>query len=172
MTMLRCTQKLLHRLPKGVATSSSADVSAAALGDWYATILFTRPSHLVLCLSEPSRLCVVLPARDLKALLPRWREATGQLLRALNAPARAVEQELERMQPVKVSPTSGGANYRSALGTLNEFAWMVQDVCPQEKSPLAHSLFLSGILCSPLEWRYPREVALARLEAVYGQADS
>jgi hypothetical protein len=67
MLVLRCTRKLLERLPAFPAPA----VSTTVLGDWYATILMVRPAHLVLLVNERSRLPVVLLARELSTLLER-----------------------------------------------------------------------------------------------------
>ena len=64
MMTLRCTQKLLDRLSLSGNLDTPETLSPTSmLGDWYATILFTRPSQLVLAVSEKSRLCLLLPAR-------------------------------------------------------------------------------------------------------------
>jgi hypothetical protein len=80
--IVRCTQKLLHRLPPALTAGvqSVPSVATTVLGNWYATLLLTRPSYLILSVTERSRLCVLLPAHEPKILVPRFRDAVEQLL--------------------------------------------------------------------------------------------
>ena len=76
MLIVRCTAKLLARLK--VRPEPCSAPSTSRLGDWYATILPVRPSHLVLLVSEVSRLPVVLPARELPTISRRISEAIAR----------------------------------------------------------------------------------------------
>ena len=89
----RC--RLLERLklrPPDVAVPTST-----ALGDWYATILPLRPSHLVLLVNETTRLPVVLQARELKTLDRRIPEAIANVLRDLGVDPEGVAREKQAM---------------------------------------------------------------------------
>lgn len=55
MVTLRCTQKLLRRL-KDLPQAPAAPPTTR-LGDWYVNILFIRPCHLLLCVSEHTLPC-------------------------------------------------------------------------------------------------------------------
>ena len=90
MFTLRCTAKLRKRL--GTTEDRPAAPPSTMLGDWYAHLLFTRP-QLVLCVSERTLLPALIPARDGSLLVPRLREAVGQMLRALGVPEVAVAAE-------------------------------------------------------------------------------
>ncbi len=101
---LRCTGKLLERLklPEPKAKTEAAQsalltnaLPTTALGDWYATILFTRPSHLILAVSERSRLCLLLPARELSTLALRFPAEAAELLRRIGTSEKEVEREVE-----------------------------------------------------------------------------
>ncbi len=70
MLALRCTKRLLDKLPPSLG---SASVQApGALGHWYANLLQIHSKPHVLALSERSLLCVVLPAAPYANLLARF----------------------------------------------------------------------------------------------------
>lgn len=60
MFTLRCTAKLLARLKASPVVEMGTPTSR--LGDWYAHLLFTRPTQLVLCVSERTLLSVLILA--------------------------------------------------------------------------------------------------------------
>jgi hypothetical protein len=170
MMTLRCTQKLLHRLPPALTEGEKSipAVASTALGNWYATILFTRPTHLILSVSERSRLCLLLSAHEPKTLVPRFHDAVGQLLRALAVPDRCVQQELAQMQEVHFGSTLGTAEGRSVLGSLNDFSRMVKAYYRREVwQPHDLSVHLSEVPCGPLGMDSPREVTLSLLKHAY-----
>lgn len=102
MVTFRCTKKLLRQLR--TAPSSEPRPSTTALGDWYATLVLTRPLvPLVLCVSEQSLLSVILPARELGTLTSRFQKAVRDHLLVLGASLHDVEREAAAM-------------YRSDLG--------------------------------------------------------
>lgn len=115
MLIVRCTAKLLGRL-RALPEPSSAP-STTRLGDWYATILPMRPSHLVLLVSEVSRLTVVLPARELPTLARRIPDAIARVLQDLGVDPGTIDEEREAMTDVSFDRTAS----RSVLGTMNEF---------------------------------------------------
>jgi hypothetical protein len=102
MTALRCTAKLLKRL--GISNPGDPPPPKNALGDWYANILFTRAGHYVLLVSERSRLPVLLPARDLPSLPPRFLQALTDLLADLDVPGHQIDREIGEMQPLYYAP--------------------------------------------------------------------
>jgi hypothetical protein len=161
---LRCTKKLLKKLGLPETTGVA---STTALGDWYATILIVRPKHLLLCVSENSRLAVILPSAPLATLEPRFRQAVRDVLNGLKVPEAAVTRELEEMETLLVGPTQN----RSVLGTMNEYVKMIEykeydglEVTDTE-SALVLNLSLSRTLFSPLNWRYPEDVTRDLLES-------
>ena len=62
MVVLRCTRRLLMRL-KYQDEDTPAE-STTRLGDWYGTLIRMGRRHVLLFISERSRLPVLLPARD------------------------------------------------------------------------------------------------------------
>jgi len=120
MLVLRCTRKLLDRLPAPSAADHAA--STTVLGDWYATILMVRPAHLVLLVNETTRLPVVLPARELAALLGRIPGAIAETLSDLGVASEAIEGERAAMRVIQCAPTRN----RSVVGAMNEFVFQIQ----------------------------------------------
>ena len=92
------------------------------LGDWYANILFARPVHLVLALSERSLLPVVVPAKDVKRLPDRVARAAQDMLRAIGIPEEQVATETLAMSEGYLAVTSN----RKVLGSLNDFVFHLE----------------------------------------------
>jgi hypothetical protein len=171
--ILRCTQKLLGRLslPDNLDASQTLTPSPV-LGDWYATILFTRPSQLILAVSEKSRLCLLLPARELSTLAPRFRIEVAELLRRIGASEEEIEREVQEMSPLtfastKVLSDTGTSVNRSVLGSMNDFTRMVKFSLQRREWPLLDlSEQMCETPCGPLQMRSPKEVARELLRGV------
>jgi hypothetical protein len=155
---LRCTQRLLRRLPLAVTKRRIAPTTR--LGDWYANLLFLRKQHLILCTSERALLSVIVPAKDLDMLPVRVRNAVHSLFQALSLPAQAVAEELEQMSQLIVGKTAN----RSVLGTMNDIVnhcrWHSANRARLDLRRL--ELELAGMPAEPLEYAFPRDQA-ARL---------
>lgn len=159
MTILRCTQKLLQ---SGVAETAPAwEPSAAVLGDWYANVLFSRPQRLVVCVSEQTRLPVVLPLKPAATLASRLPGALAEVLLALGIDPTRVRTEVDAMQPVAVGRTAN----RQILGQLNQFLFQLElDVhAGPDRSLVEQALWLAGTPCSTLEGVFPDRVTRSRL---------
>src|SRR3712207_4422416 len=128
MVILRCIQKLLARLNLTLSDAEAAPLPPAttALGDWYATLLYTHPIAVVLCVSERSRLPVLLPARKIHTLSECLRPAAAELLRQIGIPEQAIAQEEREMDALCFASTRGQALSRSVLGTINDLSRMVK----------------------------------------------
>ena len=136
MLTVRCTAILLERLklrPPDVAVPTST-----ALGDWYATILPLRPSHLVLLVNETTRLPVVLQARELKTLDRRIPEAIANVLRDLGVDPEGVAREKQAMAEVSFGKTAN----RSVLGTMNEQGYYLRHARDAHPTMTEHALSL------------------------------
>ena len=131
MVVVRCTRKLLDRL--GLVTSSEMR-STTALGDWYATILFTNPQHVVLLVNASTRLPVVIAARDLSTLPSRFATGLAAVLTDLQIPEEAIAGELREMQDVVFSTTAS----RSVLGTMNDYAIYIEAAFRHENGVAPH----------------------------------
>lgn len=120
MVVLRCTRQLLMRL-KYPDEDTSAE-STTRLGDWYGTLIRSGRWHVLLFISERSRLPVLLPARDADRLALAFPKAVSETLIGFGVPTAAVEQERSSMSPITIGPTCS----RSLLGSLNEFALLAR----------------------------------------------
>lgn len=120
MVVLRCTRQLLMRL-KYPDEDTSAQ-STTRLGGWYGTLIRFGRRHVLLFISERSRLPVLLPARDADRLALAFPRAVSETLMGLGVPAAAVERECSSMSPISIGPTRS----RSLLGSLNEFAFLAR----------------------------------------------
>ena len=136
MVVLRGTGKLLKRL--GAPVVADPGRSATVLGDWYADIFFTRPCQVVLCVSETSRLPVVLAARELRTLGTRLPVALGLVLADLMISWPAITWELAAMSTVVLAKTAS----RSVLGTLNDFAISLTWALAERPDTSLHQLSL------------------------------
>ena len=120
MVVLRCTRQLLMRL-KYPNEDTSAQ-STTRLGGWYGTLIRFGRWHVLLLISERSRLPVLLPARDADRLALAFPKAVSETLMRIGVPAAAVERECLSMSPITIGPTRS----RSLLGSLNEFAFLAR----------------------------------------------
>lgn len=171
MTILRCTGKLLRRLPKSLMNASQSEASAdnarssTVLGDWYATNLIVNRIHFVLAVSTHARLCVVLPGRDKSLLVLRFRNSVESLLLDIGVPSDQVKREMEAMSPIVFDSTMGGEGYHSVLGSLNEFCYLAEPYLEEAMALRRLAMELSRTPCTPLKMAYPFQVALSLLEA-------
>lgn len=73
-------------------------------------------------MSAPSRLSIVLPGREVRALPRTFADALAQVLMELGLPPTVVAAEVDASREVVVATTDS----KSALGSLNEFASLAQ----------------------------------------------
>jgi len=159
MVTLRCTKKLLRRL--GATSPAEVRPPTTTLGDWYATILHTRPHHVILCISARSLLSVIVPAREPYTLTSRFQAAVKKHLLAIGAPPQAVEREMTEMQEIELGPTMS----RSVLGSLRELTFAVEFGLKSGRFLTLEELqlYLSTYIMGAIGMRYPREAALELL---------
>ena len=154
MVVVRCTRRLLQRLGRRPARNVS---STTALGDWYATILFTRPHHVVLLVNATTRLPVVIPAREVSTIPGRFASGLAAVLATLQIPTDIMAAELREMKDVVFSTTTS----RSVLGTMNDFASHIEWTFHDHSGVTLHglSLELADTPVGPLTYDRPRDVA-------------
>ena len=169
MYTIRCTQRLLKRLgtTRGVPT-----VPSTTLGDWHANLLRFGSTQMVLCTSERSLLPVVLPARGLKTALPNsLSDGVAAVLAGIGVPRAYIDRELRHMQEHAVGRTES----RVVLGSMNDFAVAIEHSLrsgPRVPSLPELSIWLAGILCGPLEYDRPGDVARRLLELEREQSNN
>ncbi len=120
MVVLRCTQTLLLRLKP---FEDAPDVrSTTKLGDWYGNLIRMGNRHVLLFISERSRLPLMIPVREANRLRSSFPEAVCQMLAAVDVAAEAIERERQEMAEIAFGRTRS----RSLLGSLNDFSMMAR----------------------------------------------
>jgi hypothetical protein len=115
--LIHGTRVFRERVPGRAAAPD--DVSATALGAWYATLLrWRRP--VALLVNEPTLLPLLMPLAPTRTLLARIPGAVTELLAAHRLPAPFIDAERAAMAEVRLAPTAN----RSVVGVLNEFAFL------------------------------------------------
>jgi hypothetical protein len=147
VVVFRCTRKLLDRLPD--ATVSASARSTTALGDWYFAMLVAQPQWLLLGVSEKSRLPVVLPARELRMMRPRFQQSLDHVLHDLGVSEEAIAAERRSMEEIAIARTID----RHVLGSVNEFVHAIRFALEDrlDKSPHDLSLWLAETPILPLK---------------------
>lgn len=126
MVTIRATKKLLARL--GPPAAEPTAPATTRLGDWHAKPLNIGHQRLILLISERSRLPVLLWARDAKHFPSAFPDALARVLWGLGIEAAAINRELAALDEIAFAAT----NDRSLLGTLNDFAHMLQWQLPDD----------------------------------------
>lgn len=163
MLALRATQKLLGHLP--VQPAEPAGPTTTALGDWYAVPLFVGKQRYVLTASERSLLAVIVPLKEARTLVDRWRARVAERLDALGVEPEHRDRELAAMGDGVVAKTAS----RRILGAMNDLGrharWMAQDeggVYPDEIE-----FRLDRMPCGLLAYAYSADIARYLLEQQY-----
>ena len=136
MFALRCTRKLLDRIP-GVVEETAP--STTVLGDWYANILFGRP-QVVLLASEKSLLPIVVPAAPISGLVVRFIEQLAFVLDDFDVPKEQIMEELGRMEECHIGKTIN----RSVVRLSDDCMWRLErwlhDPHPPSLEQVSHYL--------------------------------
>jgi hypothetical protein len=120
MVVLRCTQSLLLRLKQ---FDDAPDVrSTTKLGDWYGNLIWMGNRHVLLFISERSRLPIMIPVREANRLRSSFPDAVCHMLAAVGVPAETIERERQEMSEIAFGRTQS----RSLLGSLNDFSMMAR----------------------------------------------
>ena len=120
MVVLRCTQELLLRI--NPLAERDAPASTTRLGDWYGHVIRMGNRHVVLFLSEHSRLPILLPIRDARTLGETLPAALAATLAWLGVADSDIAIEMAHMSTL----TAARTNNRSVLGTMNDFGFGVR----------------------------------------------
>ncbi len=157
---IRPTQKLARRLR--VELLPEAPASTTVLGDWYCTLLYTRPKQLILAVNERSRLPLLFPAAGTDPFEMRLSAKLGETLLALGVTASAIEKEQGEMSVGTVYAKTAS---RSLLGTINEFTFALDAYLPESDELLAAGLWLADTPIRPMKWARPVDVACELLSS-------
>ena len=164
MVTVRCTRKLLkHLRAEAEAEAAQRDINppTTRLGDWYASLLFTKHQRLIICVSERTLLPVFVAAKDPSSFASRLREAIRSMLWTIGVSPDALDQELREMADVSVSRTAN----RSVLGSMNELALEAHYVLGQKPDAdlVTLALEVAEMPCSALQFASPKRATLAYL---------
>ncbi len=150
MVVLRCTQRLLHRL-KHVEDGLSAS-SNTRLGDWYGNLIRIGQRHALLFISEHSRLPVLLPVRQADRLASAFPAAVCEMLSAVGVPPATIERERALMSPLAFDRTRS----RSLIGSLTDFTFLTSArfITHRDQSLESIALELAGTPVTPLKYKH------------------
>jgi len=157
MVVLRCTRQLLSRLKQ--LDDGPAVTSTTTLGDWYGNIIRMGNRHVLLFISERSRLPVLTPIRQATKLHTALPDAMSDMLAWMRVPGDVIAGERQQMSEVAFRRT----NSRSLLGTMNDYAFMCNgSSAPRRDEPLDHiARFLAKTPIMPLKGECPIDLTRA-----------
>ena len=159
MFTLRCTRKLLRFL---CADSLGTDLPPTTiLGDWYANLLFTKHSRLVICVSERSLLPVFVEAKARSTFAERFRESVRSLLERVGIEMSFIEREVYNMLQFGLGATAS----RRVLGSLNELSFLARDAIERQSGVdlTALAVEIAETPCSMIKYQSPKSMTLALL---------
>lgn len=149
MVTLRCTARLLKRLP----VPSAEHPPSGRLGDWYARIIFGKPRHVVLCTNERSLLCVTVPLAPIRQLVSRFVTAATRRVEQISAPPELLGAEVGSLTPTLL----GRSVNRSVISTMNQFMYSAEAWL--EDQPLGDleelGFWLCDTPCTAISTRWP-----------------
>lgn len=155
MVLLRCTKKLLGRLPPSEVRPVEQTESTTRFGEWTAHLFFIGRQQIVLGVNNKTLLPVLLPIAPNKTFITRFVDAAGEMLMALGIEDRkAVLAEMSAMGECIVAPT----NDRRVLGTINDFGRALDFYVDGRPLPEV-ALHLAESPCSPIGMNRPKDVA-------------
>lgn len=150
MLTLRCTERLLKRLH--ARPHANLAPSTTRLGDWYANVIGDVRPHLVIFMSEKTRLPIIMPAAPLASLVPRFVFTLVEVLRRLGVPERATLAELDAMGEIVSARTAS----RSVLGMMKEIALELDWWLEKNEPPVELAIRLADRVSLKLERLRPR----------------
>jgi hypothetical protein len=92
--------------------------STGRLGDWYANLVPTDASDLIVFVNERSLVTVAIPAREAENIVSQFRARVQNLLAMLGVSIESIRSEIGHYQQVQFAKTSS----RSVLGSMNDIA--------------------------------------------------
>jgi hypothetical protein len=133
-----------------------------ALGDWYAVPLFVGRQRYVLTASERSLLAVIVPLKEARTLVDRWRVRVAERLDSLGVEPGHRDRELAAMGDVVIAKTAS----RRVLGAMNDLGrharWMAQDEGGVYPDEIEYGL--DRMPCGLIDYAYSSDIARFLLE--------
>jgi hypothetical protein len=152
--VLRCTKKLLGRLPARSGGEGEEQPSNTTLGDWTAHLFLVGRQQIVLGVNNRTLLPVLLPIAPNKTFITRFVEAAGEILMATGIDRKGVLAEISGMNECIITKT----NDRRVLGTINDFGRMLE-VYLDGRPLLDVAMHLAEAPCGPIGMDRPKDVA-------------
>lgn len=152
MFIIRPTASLAARMK--IKRSPSELKSSTCLGDWYAMDITMGRRQLILCVSENTRLAVVMKAAPYADFPIRFPLALIEVLKAIGVSDKCIQEELEKMKYCVM----GKAINRSITGTLNEYRFQLGGELFEFL--LGYSLYLSNTPCIKMQPHWPIQATL------------
>lgn len=163
MLILRCTQRLLKRLPSSIPWRQDALVPV--LGNWHANLIWLARSPIVLCVNDRSLLAILLPGRDFPNFASAFQNRLAERLERMGINADTISAERAAMEVVQIQPS----NSRSVLASMNDFVrhlkWRPRNHFSFSEADALEDE-LSKTPMGALKYQYPVEVA----EAAFGRS--
>jgi hypothetical protein len=133
------------------------------LGDWHANILFLGRSPHVIAVNDKSLITLVLPLKEARTVLDRWRAEVLRLIGRLGAPEEVLQAEADALQDVVVTRTTS----RSSIGYVNEMARHCRGLYEDhgELRPEDVDLVMENLPCQVFRYDVPAQVARRLLGA-------
>lgn len=119
MTRVFATKKLRDRLV--TVDSRPSNTSPSPLGDWYATVVFSRP-NLAFLVNELTMLPVLVPFAPSRSLLERLPAEFQIALRQFGVPQDFIDEVVDRSKEIVVEKTVS----RSILGVMNVYVQVMR----------------------------------------------
>jgi hypothetical protein len=136
--LVRGTKKFRERVE--ARPGGSACEPSTVLGDWYATVLFSKP-HVALFVDERTLLPVLLPFAPAASVIDRFPSTLAATMHAHGVAAEFVADEIAQMSAHRLETTRS----RSVIGTMNDFSYLVKaHVRERPSARLTRSLVAAG----------------------------
>jgi len=120
MINLRCTKKLLTKLH--ITEFKNKNISTNILGDWYADFFSINRKQYLIFTNEITTLTVIIPVKELSAIIPRFSKSLGILLKSIGINKEKIDIELKEIKKINFTQTKN----RSLLVTMNDLTKAVK----------------------------------------------
>lgn len=158
MIIIRPTASLAKRMK--IKLKPSELKSDTSLGDWFALDFVLSRKQFIMCVSQKSRLAVVMDAAPYATFPDRIQDAICEFLKVIGVTDANIDSERLKMSPTILAKTDD----KSILGTMNDYRFQLEyndnigrlDL----NDPLKMSMYLSKMISLVLPEGYPLDAAL------------
>lgn len=158
MIIIRPTASLAKRMK--IKLQACELKSDTTLGDWFALDFVLSRKQFIMCVSQKSRLAVVVNAAPYSTFTDRIQNAICELLKVIGVTDSNIDSERLKMTPVVLAKTDD----KSILGTMNDYRFQLEYNDNVRRldlnDPLKMSMYLSEVISLVLPDGYPLDTAL------------